>query len=319
MSTQSARDTHFFLAGWNGHIENPNATTHFQQAMKSAPTPTAPLVAEPTTRSDADALARAETTARFLLGWKYGQMPASPDTLLRQSAHTKAQWAWNAACKLLRFIDGSAPAEVPAVATEPIGNPAPTTQAAGAAHAVEPVASMLTFVNGEPAKCGCCFSYSDGGGEYSNVGHVTLCTKHAGAELNGTTPTSPATPITPAADAPQAVLDSNWKARLLDGRDIERDEMGFGEHPELPVLDEGMKPRAFFAALGVELTHTMAEDDLELEEQEAMNDAGNWNAWTPQPPSGDGWKLVAIFDTEDGQAAWWVRDAYTIRAAQGEA
>lgn len=120
----------------------------------------------------------------------------------------------------------------------------------------------------------------------------------------------------------QAVLDSNWKARMLDGRAIERDEMGFGEHPELPMLDEGMKPRAFFAALGVELMHTMAEDDLTLEAHEAMNDASNWSDWTPRAPAGEGWKLVAIFDTEDGQAAWWVRDAYTIRAAsaaQGEA
>lgn len=115
----------------------------------------------------------------------------------------------------------------------------------------------------------------------------------------------------------QAVLDSNWKARMLDGRAIERDEMGFGEHPELPMLDEGMKPRAFFAALGVELMHTMAEDDLGLDEHEAMNDAGNWNAWIPRPPAGEGWRLAAIFDTEDGTAAWWVRNALTAKAAQG--
>jgi hypothetical protein len=49
----------------------------------------------------------------------------------------------------------------------------------------ETAASMLTFVNGKPAKCGCRFSYSDGGGEYSDVGSVTLCAKHAGTERNG--------------------------------------------------------------------------------------------------------------------------------------
>lgn len=132
-------------------------------------------------------------------------------------------------------------------------------------------------------------------------------------------------PTTPAAGAPQAVLDSNWKARMLDGRPFDRDEMGFGEHPELPALDEGMKPRTFFEALGIELKHTMAEDDLTLEAHEAMNDASNWSDWTPCAPAGDGWKLVAIFDTEVGQAAWWLRDTHTIReankpsAAQGEA
>lgn len=185
--------------------------------------------------------------------------------------------------------------------------------ATAAAAAVAPVASMLTFVNGEPAKCGCRFSYSDGGGEYSNVGRVTLCAKHAGA-------------------APQAqdvqlrlVLDAEWSARLLDGRPLVRDQMGFGDHPDLPLLDEGMKPRAFFDALGIELKHTMAEDDLTLEAHEAMNDASNWSDWTPRAPAGEGWKLVAIFDTEDGQAAWWLRDTHTIReankssAAQGEA
>lgn len=138
MSTENARDTHFFLAGWNGNMQNANATTHFQQAMKGAPAHTEPLSAEHTTRSDAEALARAETAARFLLGWKYGQMPASPDTLLRQSARTKAQWAWNAACKLLRFIDGRAPAEVPAVAAEPMGQAAPGTQAIEPAATVAP-------------------------------------------------------------------------------------------------------------------------------------------------------------------------------------
>lgn len=303
MSTQNARDTHFFLAGWNGHIDNPNATTHFQQAMKSAPAPTEPLPAEHTTRSDAETMARAETTARLLLGWKYGQMPTNPDTPLRLSVHAKAQWAWNAACKLLRFIDGSAPAEVQDATSEPIGNAAPATQEAGAAQAVEPVASILTFVNGEPAKCGCHFSYSDGGGEYSNVGRVTLCAKHAGAAPQ-------------AQDVqPRLVLDAEWSARLLDGRPLVRDEMGFGDHPDLPLLDEGMKPRAFFDALGIELKHTLAEDDLSLEAHEAMNDASNWSDWTPRAPAGEGWKLVAIFDTEDGQAAWWMRDAFTIRAA----
>ncbi|MBV7418472.1 hypothetical protein KW830_08380 [Comamonas sp. CMM03] len=151
MSTQNARDTHFFLAGWNGHIENANATTHFQQAMKSAPAPTEPLPAEHTTRSDAETMARAETTARFLLGWKYGQMPASPDTLLRQSARVKAKWAWNAACKLLRFIDGSAPAEVQAAATEPMGPEATAAQAIEQAAVAVPAMQWRAIKDGMPA------------------------------------------------------------------------------------------------------------------------------------------------------------------------
>ena len=128
----------------------------------------------------------------------------------------------------------------------------------------------------------------------------------------------------PAQPAP-IVLDDRWKARILDGRAIERDEMGLGDHPELPQLDEGMKPRGFFAALGLELTHTMAEDQLDGDALEAMGDAVNWTAWQPTPPQGDGWKLVAIFDTEDGPAAWWLRElaeaedgTTTIRNLQAE-
>ncbi|WP_418514773.1 hypothetical protein [Delftia sp. PS-11] len=121
------------------------------------------------------------------------------------------------------------------------------------------------------------------------------------------------------------VLDDRWKARILDGRALERDDMGLGDHPELPQLDEGMKPRGFFAALGLELSHTFAEDQLDGDALEAMGDAVNWTAWQPTPPQGDGWKLVAIFDTEDGPAAWWLRElaeaedgTTTIRNLQAE-
>ena len=114
----------------------------------------------------------------------------------------------------------------------------------------------------------------------------------------------------------QAVLDYPWRDRLLDGRELVRDQQGFAEHPELPLLDEGMKPRAFFAALGVEMKHTMADDDLSMDEYDAMSDAENWSAWMPRPPIGDAWNLVAIFDTEDGPAAWWARTQKESREAE---
>ncbi|WP_313237835.1 hypothetical protein [Delftia acidovorans] len=121
------------------------------------------------------------------------------------------------------------------------------------------------------------------------------------------------------------VLDDRWKARMLDGRAIERDEMGLGDHPELPLLDEGMMPRSFFAALGLELAHTSAEDQLDGDVLGAMSEAVNWTDWLPTPPHGDGWKLVSIFDTEDGPVAWWLRElpeaedgTTTIRNLQAE-
>ncbi|QPR34499.1 hypothetical protein I6G96_26865 [Delftia acidovorans] len=104
------------------------------------------------------------------------------------------------------------------------------------------------------------------------------------------------------------VLDDRWKARMLDGHGPERDEMGLGDHPELPWLDEGIIPRSFFAALGLELAHTTAEDQLDADALEAMSEAVNWTDWQPTPPQGDGWKLVSIFDTENGPVAWWLRE-----------
>ena len=128
----------------------------------------------------------------------------------------------------------------------------------------------------------------------------------------------PALPVAP-------VLDDRWKARMLDGRAPERDEMGFGNHPELPFLDEGMMPRSFFAALGLELAHTSAEDQLDGDVLGAMSEAVNWSRWMPTAPKGDGWKLVSIFDTEDGPVAWWLRElpeaedgTTTIRNLQAE-
>lgn len=121
------------------------------------------------------------------------------------------------------------------------------------------------------------------------------------------------------ATSTRLVLDYPWRDRLLDGRELVRDQHGFAEHPELPLLDEGMKPRAFFAALGVEMKHTMADDDLSMDEYDAMNDAENWSAWIPRPPIGEAWNLVAIFDTEDGPAAWWARAQETTPPAAQDA
>ncbi|KFJ08631.1 hypothetical protein DR66_6063 [Delftia acidovorans] len=165
------------------------------------------------------------------------------------------------------------------------------------------MSQKLTFVNGAKAACGCRHEFSSGGGEYSDVAYVHLCGKHAGAP----------------------VLDDRWKARMLDGRAPERDEMGFGNHPDLPWLDEGMMPRSFFAALGLELAHTSAEDQLDGDVLGAMSEAVNWTDWQPTAPQGDGWKLVSIFDTEDGPVAWWLRElpeaedgTTTIRNLQAE-
>lgn len=105
------------------------------------------------------------------------------------------------------------------------------------------------------------------------------------------------------------VLDGQWRRRMLDGAVLIRDAMGCGDHPALPALEEGMKPMEFFGALGIELVGVMAENQMDGDAYDAMAEAPDYNVWTPEAPAGEGWALVAIFDTEDGPAAWWMREA----------
>lgn len=120
-------------------------------------------------------------------------------------------------------------------------------------------------------------------------------------------------------------LNAAWKSRLLDGAPLSRDKYGCGSHPALPIFFEGVKCKDFFEALGIELRLWFAEYEMEAEAYEAMSDGftedgENYNAWTPKKPEGDGWCLVAIFDTEDGAACWWLRDAaFAAQAKQGGA
>lgn len=116
----------------------------------------------------------------------------------------------------------------------------------------------------------------------------------------------------PVLEAPK--LDEAWKARMLDGQPLLRDKDGIGFHPALPDFDEGTKCADFFAALGIELKGGMAENEMDSDAYEAMTGNGltdandNYNAWTPMRPEGEGWNLVAVFDTEDGPACWWMRE-----------
>lgn len=117
------------------------------------------------------------------------------------------------------------------------------------------------------------------------------------------------------------VFDGCWKARMLDGRAIERDAQGLGEHPDLPWLDEGMNPPKFFEALGLQLAGVSAQDQLDVDAYDAM--AGNYDAkefnfsaWAPASPEGAGWCLVSIHDTEDGPVAWWLREQPYVAATR---
>jgi hypothetical protein len=73
------------------------------------------------------------------------------------------------------------------------------------------------------------------------------------------------------------------------------------------VFDLGPQLRA----LGWASTTVCFESDAS-DEARARYDEGNspdCSYWTPTPPEGAGWLLAAIYDTEDGPVALYVRSA----------
>lgn len=93
------------------------------------------------------------------------------------------------------------------------------------------------------------------------------------------------------------------------------DENGYFFHPDIPGEEEGDDVRAMCRALGfnvavVEFEYD-AEDNLhdEFYEREDETAVGRWN---PGQPDGEGWQLVAKFNTEQGPCAMFVQSLTSI-------
>lgn len=108
----------------------------------------------------------------------------------------------------------------------------------------------------------------------------------------------------------------NENTMLAPERMPARDEEGYVQHPDLDLLleepaegmavdsdtpiDEAKVRAAGFesAYVSMPVDHAGSRDYLEF---------GVCTAWEPEAPHGDGWRLVAIYDPEDGPAAMFVR------------
>lgn len=94
-----------------------------------------------------------------------------------------------------------------------------------------------------------------------------------------------------------------------------RDENGHVQHPDMDGIgwDEfDMGPQ--LRAIGWH-TKTVSFESDASDEARARYDEGNspdCSYWTPTPPQGDGWLLAAIYDTEDGPVALFVRTADSV-------
>lgn len=84
-------------------------------------------------------------------------------------------------------------------------------------------------------------------------------------------------------------------------------------HPALPDTDEDVNLVMLLAAFGIATSLVSMESDAP-ETAEAYFEAGDpdCSAWNPTPPQGEGWKLIALYDTEDGPYAMFARPDHSI-------
>lgn len=110
--------------------------------------------------------------------------------------------------------------------------------------------------------------------------------------------------------------ERNFEASRLPARDAD----GHVQHPDMDGIgwDEfDMGPQ--LRALGWESKTVCFETDASHEDQERYDEGNSPDCsyWTPSRPEGAGWLLAAIYDTEDGPVALFVRGADGVDSVDG--
>lgn len=87
-----------------------------------------------------------------------------------------------------------------------------------------------------------------------------------------------------------------------------RDDDGHVWHPALPILNEDCSLILLLEALGFATAIVHMESDCQDEDLlDRVAEGESCLAWIPSPPTGDGWNLILIADTEDGPLAAFIR------------
>lgn len=95
--------------------------------------------------------------------------------------------------------------------------------------------------------------------------------------------------------------------------EVNRDEMGFWVHPELPDFGEnlGSQFTEWQQEQGIACAFVSMEDDLPEDMIDRWESDGDYIdlvvKWNPTTPGGSGWFLLGIWDTEDGPVALFAR------------
>ncbi len=91
------------------------------------------------------------------------------------------------------------------------------------------------------------------------------------------------------------------------------DEYGFFLHPDIPDTKEDESIVSPLKALGYEAAFVGMDVDAPealIDDYFDKNDLSAVKRWTPTRPQGEGWTLVAKYDTEDGPYAMFVRPTH---------
>lgn len=102
-----------------------------------------------------------------------------------------------------------------------------------------------------------------------------------------------------------------WRG-LYDPAKLPERNAQYGDtyHPDLPSWPEFGREESIAPLLTIQGFDLATVEGEFSEEALETGDHRYWQElrdWQPQPPAGDGWRLVVVCETEDGPVAWFVR------------
>lgn len=103
--------------------------------------------------------------------------------------------------------------------------------------------------------------------------------------------------------------------------EVKRDNEGMWMHPAFPwdSVAEDSDLRPYIKEWGYECRFNSLDSDApdEIIERYADSNEPDCSYWTPNTPDGDGWFLGAIYDTEEGPVACWMRPLPQTQPTKG--
>lgn len=112
---------------------------------------------------------------------------------------------------------------------------------------------------------------------------------------------------------------TNGAPKFLKRQDPVRDRDGSWVHPDWPETEDTALIERWADLIGFEINVSWLEQDLSDDAAEVRarwaTGAGDFLAWEPKSPAGEGWFIAGISDHEDGPACVWVREKEDLKDA----